>query len=180
MIRFDSFPSHRTLLAAVATTLWMITIAYAQSPQPADPKAGPAPAIDAASPAPVAPGSVQPAAPEGAAPAPAVQAPVRRLSPMMAEMQTVLAAENEKLAELRQRVRSAPTPDEALAIQRDIERLKFETEVSLLRVQAKHARAAGRTEVASRIEMAIAELVHPPKPVAPAARPVPVREPSSR
>jgi hypothetical protein len=98
---------------------------------------------------------------------------------MMAEMQAVLAAERERVAELRLRGDKAATPDEAVAIQREIERVKFDTEISLLRVQAKHARAAGRTQVAARIEAAINELLSPPKPAAPADRPVPTREDAS-
>lgn len=179
MIRFDSHPDRRVLVAAIAVAaLLSVSLALAQEPQAPAPTGGKADAVEATKAAPVAPASALVPAPETAAPAPAVSA--RPLSPMLVEMQTVIAAEQEQLAALRTRVAKASSPEEALALQREIEKLKFDTEVSLLRVQAKHARTAGRTEVATRIEAAISELVNPPKVKAPAARPVPSRENPSR
>jgi len=173
MNRFAPSPDRRVLLAAIAAaTLLSFTVAIADEPQVTEPKA------DVAKAAPVAPASALAPGAEGAAPGPAPHA--RPLSPMLAEMQALLAAEREQLAALHARVAKAGSNDEALALQRAIEKLKFDTEVSLLRVQAKHARQAGRTEVAARIEAAITELLNPPKIVAPSARPVPSRENPSR
>lgn len=104
----------------------------------------------------------------------------RPLSPLMIELRAVTDAEAVQVAALRERVAKAATPDEAIALQREIEKVKFDTEVALLRVQAKHARAGGRTEVAMRIEAAISELLNPPRIAAPAARPAPSRENPSR
>ena len=174
MNRFAPSPDRRALLAAIAAaTLLSASIALAQEPQVTEQPAGKTEAVQPAKAAPVAPASSA-EAPAALAPAPA--APVRAASPMRLEMQALLAAEHEQVLALRERAAKAPSADEALALQREIEKLKFDTEVSLLRVQAKHARAAGRTEVATRIEAAVTELLSPPKVMAPAARPVPSRE----
>jgi hypothetical protein len=173
MTRLIPSPDRVVFLAVLAASVLVCSSAVlAQDAKAPTPNAGAAPEVSKVAPA--TPTSATPVAPSDEAPA--VAPKPRPLSPMMAEMQTVLAAESERLAELKLRAGKAPTPDDALAIQREIERVKFDTEVSLLRVQAKHARQAGRTEVASRIESAIADLVNPSKPVAPAARPVPSRE----
>jgi hypothetical protein len=173
MNRFVPTPSRGLLIAFAASFVLAIAIANAQAPQTSDPTVTPAPATESAAKATVAPSSA-----EGlTAPlSPALKAPA---SPMMIEMQAVMTAEREKVAELRARADKASTPDEAVAIQREIERVKFDSEISLLRVQAKHARAAGRTQVATSIEAAINELLSPPKLAAPAARPVPTRENTS-
>lgn len=171
MNRFAASPDRRALLAAIAAaTLLSVSIAFAQEPQVTEPPAGKTDAVQPAKTAPVAPAS------SAEAPAALAPAPVRAASPMLLEMQALLAAEHEQVLVLRERAAKAASADEAMALQREIEKLKFDTEVSLLRVQAKHARAAGRTEVATRIEAAISELVNPPKLKAPAARPVPSRE----
>lgn len=171
MNRFAPTPDRRALLAAIAAaTLLSVSIAFAQEAQVTEPPAGRTEAVQPAKAAPVAPAS------SAEAPAALAPAPVRAASPMLLEMQALLAAEHEQVLVLRERAAKAANADDAMALQREIEKLKFDTEVSLLRVQAKHARAAGRTEVATRIEAAISELVNPPKLKAPAVRPVPTRE----
>lgn len=157
---------------AVAGLMTVASLARAQEP-PAGPAPTPAPVVEPAKA--LAPESSS-ATTEVSEPA----RPVRTASPMMLEIRGVLAAENEKLAGLRERAKSAATPEIAIVIQREIERVKFDTEIALLRTQAKFARAAGRTEVAARIERAVADLLNPPKPLAPAARPAPDREDASR
>lgn len=171
MNRFAPSPDRRVLLAAIAAaTLLSVSVALAQEPQVTEPPAGKAEAVQPAKAAPVAPAA------SAEAPAALAPAPARAPSPMLLEMQALLTAEHEQVLVLRERAAKAANADEALALQREVEKLKFDTEVSLLRVQAKHARAAGRTEVATRIEAAVAELLNPPKLKAPAARPVPTRE----
>jgi hypothetical protein len=179
MNRFAATPDRRALLAAIAAvTLLSVSVAFAQPAQAPAPKAEKAGDAGAVKVAPVAPASAEAPAPVEEAAAPAV--PKRPLSPMMTEIRALLDADAEQVAALRQRIAKASSPEEALVLQRQIEQLKLDTEVSLLRVQAKHARAAGRTEVASRLEAAISELLNPPKIQAPAARPVPSRENTSR
>jgi len=94
------------------------------------------------------------------APAPSAARKVH-VSPMFAEMRGTLDAERSQLAVLHERFLRAATPAAALAIQREIERLKADTEVALLRIQATWARRAGKIEVATRIEAAITELITP-------------------
>lgn len=178
MNRFAATPDRRALLAAIAAaTLISVSVAFAQEAQPPAPKDVAPAAATFTRGAPVAPTIAEPAPGEDE-PRPVVTK--RPLSPLMIELRAVLDAEAVQVAALRERAAKAATPDEAIALQREIEKLKFDTEVSLLRVQAKHARAGGRTEVAARIEIAISELLNPPKVVAPAARPVPSRENPSR
>lgn len=178
MNRFAATPDRRVLLATIAAaTLISVSVAFAQE-TPA-----PTPAPDA--PAAVAPAKAAPVAPTIAEPAPGGDEPrpvvtKRPLSPLMIELRAVMDAEAVQVAALRERAAKAASNDEAIALQREIEKVKFDTEVSLLRVQAKHARAGGRTEVAARIEAAISELLNPPRIAAPAARPVPSRENPSR
>ncbi len=178
MNRFAATPDRRALLATIpAATLISVSVAFAQE-TPA-----PAPAPDA--PAAVAPAKSAPVAPTIAEPAPGADEPRpvvtrRPLSPLMSALRAVMDAEAAQVAALRERAAKAASNDEAIALLRAIEKVKFDTEVSLLRVQAKHARAGGRTEVAARIEAAISELLNPPKVAAPAARPVPSRENPSR
>lgn len=161
---------HRRPLIAIAVAGLMAVASFARAQEPsAPPSATPAATVEPARA--LAPESSS-APTEVAEPA----RPVRAPSPMMLEMRALFAAEDQKLAELRERAKSAATPDAALAVQREIERVKFDTEIALLRTQAKFARAAGRTEVAARIEAAVADLLNPPKLLAPAARPAPDRE----
>ncbi len=98
----------------------------------------------------------------------------RPLSPMMVEIQGALAEQQRQVAALD--ARFAETSDEtaALAIQREIEQIKQDTELAILAIQARHARAAGDEDLAQRIDAAIAAIQNPPPPPAPAVeRPVP-------
>jgi hypothetical protein len=80
---------------------------------------------------------------------------------MFAEMQGTLDSERSQLAALHERFLRAATPAAALEVQREIERLKADTEIALLRIQATWARRAGKIEAATRIEAAITELTTP-------------------
>lgn len=178
MNRFAASPDRRALLATIAAaTLILVSVAFAQESQPPAPKDEAPAAATLTRGVPVAPTLSEPA-PGGDEPRPVVTK--RPLSPLMIELRAVMDAEAVQVAALRERVAKAASNDEAIALQREIEKVKFDTEVSLLRVQAKHARAGGRTEVAARIEAAISDLLNPPKVAAPAARPVPSRENPSR
>ena len=95
--------------------------------------------------------------------APAVR--VRRSSPIALEMQKVIDEERQALVELRARFAAARGPG-AIEIQREIERLKAGTEISLLRIQASWARRQGRLEIAREIEAAIEATLHPHAPAA--------------
>jgi hypothetical protein len=112
--------------------------------------------------------------PEGGAPAVEKSAaPV--LSPLMLEIQAALAAEQARVADLEARFAAAADEASALAIQKEIEQIKVETELSILRLQAEHARQEGRVEQAAQIEAAIAEMMNPRPAGIPIERPAPTQ-----
>jgi len=118
-------------------------------------------------------------APSGPAPAEALpglaaERPEAELSPRMQVLRSLLAAEEARLAELQSRLDAAPDAAAALAIQREIERVKQQTEVELLAAQAGFAREAGQEEKAAAIEAAIDELTSPRPRGVPQDRPAPV------
>lgn len=99
---------------------------------------------------------------------------VSPLRPMMVELRALLDAEREQVAALTARLKSATDEAGSLAIQREIEKLKIGTESAMLRVQAKHARRAGREALAAQLELAAEDLLAPPKRVEPSSvRPAP-------
>ena len=100
--------------------------------------------------------------------------PRRRLSPMAAELAQAIAAERSALTELQARFDHANGDREALAVQREIEQLKRGTEITLLRIQAKHARLKGHEAVARRIDAVIDEVTRPQAARDPVRRPTPV------
>lgn len=113
---------------------------------------------------------------EPAAPSPTTKR-VAKLSPMMTEIRAVLDGERSALKSLNERFRAAKDPDATIALQREIARVKLDTEVAVLRVQAKHARAAGRADVALSLETAIQQMLAPEAP--PPATPRPARTPTT-
>jgi hypothetical protein len=175
MTRFALSPNSRPWIAlALGLVLGAFAPVHADE-APAAPKVEPAEAPAAA---PVGPLSAE--APDAPAATEAPVLPRRQPSPMMVAIRAVLDAEAATVNGLRERIRAARTPDEAIALQRELERAKFEAEVSILRVQAKFAREGGRTALAEHLDAAIAQLTNPTKPVAPAARPIPARETTAR
>ncbi len=117
-----------------------------------------------------------PAAAEDAV-APAPKPRLAKASPMMVEIRAVLDEERASLKVLHERFRAAKDADAAIAIQREIARVKLDAEVSVLRVQAKHARAAGRADVAANLEAAIQQMLEPEAP--PPSAPRPARTPAT-
>lgn len=99
---------------------------------------------------------------------------VARPSPMTIEIRAVLDRERDALASLHAKLRAARDEGAARELEREVERVRLGTEVSLLRVQAKHARLAGREAVAAHLEGAIRALLSPPVVLPERARPVPV------
>jgi hypothetical protein len=80
-----------------------------------------------------------------------------------------LDEESRSLTSLHARLERVSNDAEALAIEREVEQKKSETEVALLRIQAQEAREAGRIPQAEEIERAIDDLLHPRIPLAPSA-----------
>lgn len=99
---------------------------------------------------------------------------VVKLSPAMQEIRAELAREQEALAELRARLDRAPDARAALAIEHEIAAVKQGCEVEILRIQARHARLAGDEERARDIELAVEQILDPPRTGVPSVkRPVP-------
>ena len=130
------------------------------------PAALPVSSLAGASPAPMksTPSTLEAGSDEAGAPARIV--PKRPRTPMDVELFRVLDQQRETLAALRTRFRDAKDDRAALAIQREIDRVKRDTEISLLRIQADWAKRAGRTEAASQLEAAIEQILHPRAPLA--------------
>jgi len=93
---------------------------------------------------------------------PAAPLPARRLSPFAREIAQAIDAQRMALIALQERFERTADPNEARAIQREIEATKQGTELQILRIQARYARLGGREAAARRIEAAIEQLLHPP------------------
>ena len=113
------------------------------------------------------------AADDAVAPAPAVKR-VAQPSPMMVEIRAVLDSERASLKSLNERFRAAKDDATAQALQREIAQVKQDSEIAILRVQAKHARLAGHDAVAAYLEGAIRTILSPPVQLPLSSRPVPV------
>lgn len=101
------------------------------------------------------------AAPAEALPAGAAPRSPASLSPCMQAIQAMLDGEAARLAELETGQKAAVGEGALLELQREIERVKEETELQILRVQADFARREGRLEQADQIEAALAEMTAP-------------------
>ena len=82
---------------------------------------------------------------------------------MMVEIEALLAAEAEAVADLHARFQATTNETAALAIMMEIGRVKVETELNILRVQIRYARADGRVDVAEELEAAIEKMTSPPE-----------------
>ena len=92
-------------------------------------------------------------------PAPAAEMTAARpLSPEMLEIDAALAAERVQVQDLTARLEAATDDAAALALEREIETTKQSTELAILGIQARHARAAGREAQAQEIEAAISQM----------------------
>lgn len=122
------------------------------------------------------PGKVTPIA---AAPAEPAAVPVDTVTPApprdpwMREVRVALDREREQIAGLRVRLQQKPDHQAALALQREIEKVKLDTEVAILRIQADAARKAGHAALAERLEVAAKDLLTPPAVTTLATRPAP-------
>lgn len=115
---------------------------------------------------------VQPSALER--PADAV-APTDALSPMMVEIEQLLADQKTAVEALRSQLAEAVGADRKIELLQAIHRLKSETEVNILRVQLSYAEREGRVEQVRQLEEAIAYLTSPRPVPPPQPRPAPDR-----
>lgn len=100
--------------------------------------------------------------------------PAITLSPMMAEIFTYMDARDLLLAAKRHQYSTAKSdPAAAMTLQSEMQKLKFETEIEVLRIQARWATKEGRTADALAIEASIEERLNPKVTLAPEKRPVP-------
>ena len=91
--------------------------------------------------------------------------PAQTLSPMMLEIESLLAAERAAVEVLAARLEKTHDGQALIALQREVEALKQETQLGILEVQLRYARAAGRDEVVAELERALAARKQPPVPV---------------
>lgn len=103
-------------------------------------------------------GEIPPAVAASPPPAPAAE-PTR--GGMVAELTAAIADARSRVDALARKARSA-RPAEAVALQREAERIKFESELTVLRIQVAWAKREGRTQTARALEAAIEERLHPP------------------
>lgn len=81
---------------------------------------------------------------------------------LMEEINAAMAAGGELLAALNLQLKSAPSETEALRLLDAIHQQKQETEITILRIQERHARLAGDTEAADKINLAVDDILNPP------------------
>ncbi len=99
--------------------------------------------------------------------------PRGRPTPMVAEMLALVESERVQVAELRGALAGVRDAARALELQRRIERVKVDTEVSLLRVQIGYAQREGRSETAARLQRTLNMVLSPPGPGQASVRPTP-------
>jgi hypothetical protein len=90
------------------------------------------------------------------------RAPARKtVNPLYQRITALLDAERAQLVVLRGRLDQAGTSDAAIGVEREIEQVKRQTEVAIMRLQSEHARANGQSEVADRIDAALRVMLQP-------------------
>ncbi len=100
------------------------------------------------------------------APAPGGSEPATpSADPFMAAVRAALAEQDAAVAALQRAMDAAPDEATALARQREIQDVKQETELAILRLQAERALAEGRAELAAEIAAAIDAIKNPPLPL---------------
>ncbi len=95
-------------------------------------------------------------------------------SPMMTEIQAAMDMSKVEISELAERAAGTTDHAAAQAIQQEIVAKKQQTELDILAIQARYARADDNDELAQQIDAAIAAIISPPTPIAPTeTRPAP-------
>lgn len=95
------------------------------------------------------------------------------LKPMTMEINTVLDLARVEVAALQERFDNESNDNAALALSVQIEQIKINTELDILRVQKRYAEAAGNTELATELEEALTSMTSPRPRVQPVDRPAP-------
>lgn len=125
--------------------------------KPAAPRLSAPPSTPVTAPA-VAKGTPQPNAPASPSSV-AVAASMPERQRLAAAMNSVLAERDGRLQELRDALRTAPDMETTITLQRQVQAVKHEAEIGMLRVQAESARERGdvATEALVRETMAAIE-----------------------
>ena len=71
--------------------------------------------------------------------------------PVAAEIQDLKTAQAARLRELTARALATEDPDEELALQRDIQRVKLDTEIGIYQAQLRHAESRGDLKTAATL-----------------------------
>ncbi|MDO9695250.1 MAG: hypothetical protein Q7W56_10985 [Candidatus Latescibacteria bacterium] len=121
-------------------------------------------------PEPAAPVAPDPDGVESTAAATVAPRAPESLTPCQQAIRALLDREAAQLAELEARVPAAADAAAFLALQREIEQVKQDTELQVMRTQAQHARLEGRVEQAEQIEAALAEMAAPRPAIVPVER----------
>lgn len=176
-----------TGLAALALAAGLALASLAFAAERATPKAsGPAKQPPPAAPMPNLPENAEeigalkgenPAAPT------VTRRPAKQLTPMMAEILAYIEARDLAMATKMQQQKLAKTDAAgALAAQAELQAMKQETELEVLRIQVRWARKDGRNDDAAKLEATIDQILNPKVPVATEKRPAPTSStsPTSR
>lgn len=82
----------------------------------------------------------------------------RPLSPMLQEISELLEQEQALVSALQLRLQKASKPADGLQMERELELVKLRTQRQILEVQLRYAQSEERLEVATHLELAIANL----------------------
>ncbi len=96
-----------------------------------------------------------------------------QLKPMTVEINAVLDEAHLQVATLQGRFDKEPNADVAVALVRQIEQIKINTELDILRVQLRYARTDGRDELVQELETALNLMTTPRTQKQPIDRPAP-------
>jgi hypothetical protein len=97
----------------------------------------------------------------------------QEISPMMAEIQATIDAAQETVAELNVKYHAAPDQTTALALAKEVARVKHESRIAVMQIQLRYALEEGREDTARKLEEAIGRMTAPPRVGQPRPRPMP-------
>ncbi len=102
-----------------------------------------------------------------------VESPQPVLSALSLEINTVLDEARLQVAAKQEQFDKEPNAEAAIAIMRQIEALKTNAELDILKVQLRYARDKGQTEMVSQLETVLTEMTTPRPRRQPVDRPAP-------
>ncbi len=159
-------PKFKSYKALIILSLLTATLAVAEDPQSAEPtasgQAGQNEPVNARIPDLDVNRAELEANPEGLPVHPDLNAsPEVRRDELMSRLVRVQQAADDRLVQLKTRLESAHDSASSLVIIKEMEQVKVNSELDMLRVQAAYAREKGLEEVAVEIEASLAEMTTP-------------------